>query len=148
MAQLIHQPGRLITGVDLSPRMLAKAAERNVYTTLVQSEIHRYFETVTQTFDAIIAADVLVYIGDLQDFFAGSASCLASGGHLIFSVETTQKSDFEVLPSGRFAHHLEYLQRLGAGHFSLDRIIPTNIRRDTIGFATGAIVFMRRTDAN
>ncbi len=146
MAQLIHQPGRLITGVDLSSGMLAKAAERKVYTTLIQSEIHRYFETVTQTFDAIIAADVLVYIGDLQALMAGAAKCLSSGGHLIVSVETTQKADFEILPSGRFAHRLEYLQRLSGDQFSLERIIPTNIRRDAIGFANGAIVFMRRLD--
>ena len=144
MAQLIHQPGRTITGVDLSPGMLAKAAQRDVYASLIQSEIHEYLAGATQTFDAIIAADVLVYIGDLQGFFAGAANCLAEGGHLIVSVETTHKPDFEVLPSGRFAHQLDYLQRLSAGTFALERIIPTNIRRDTIGFAAGAIVFMRR----
>jgi predicted TPR repeat methyltransferase len=143
MGQLIHAPGREITGVDLSSGMLAKAAERGVYSSLVEAEIHGFFAASDRTYDLVIAADVLVYIGDLEDFFAGAARCLNRGGLLIVSIETTNESDFKVLPSGRFAHQLSYISRITAGRFVVEREIPTEIRLDAQGAAYGAILLLR-----
>jgi predicted TPR repeat methyltransferase len=46
--------------------MLARATSRNVYDRLIESEIHDFLESTDDKFDLILAADMLLYIGDLQ----------------------------------------------------------------------------------
>ena len=55
-----------MTGVDLSPAMIAKARERGIYDELVAGDAAALLERERERiFDLIVAADSLVYIGDL-----------------------------------------------------------------------------------
>lgn len=63
-------------------------------------------------FDLVVAADVLVYFGRLDDVLAGFAAVSAPGATLIVSCERTTSDEaplgWRLLPSGRFAHTKEH----------------------------------------
>ncbi len=103
--------GRLI-GVDLSSGMITKARERAIYDELIAGEVVEELERRPATFDLIVAADVLVYLGDLTPLFNAAATALRPGGIFMFSVESTADADFLLRPTQRFAHSKAYLQRL------------------------------------
>ncbi|MFT5434794.1 MAG: putative TPR repeat methyltransferase, partial [Myxococcota bacterium] len=62
-AALKHRATR-IDGVDLSPAMIEKARERDVYDTLTVGEIDAYMSSSERQYGAVVAADVLMYLGD------------------------------------------------------------------------------------
>jgi predicted TPR repeat methyltransferase len=102
--------GRLV-GVDLSSAMLERARARDVYTELHRSELVAHLTSCPDSsFDAVTAADVLVYVGDLRPAFAQIARVLRQGGIAVFSLEAGTDPDFRILPSGRFTHHRVYVQ--------------------------------------
>jgi predicted TPR repeat methyltransferase len=107
--------GRL-TGVDLSPRMIAKANDRGIYDELIAGEVVSELEKRRGTLDLIVASDVLVYFGDLTHVFAATAEALRPGGVFLFSVEAGADAEFLLQPTQRFAHSMEYLQRLAASN--------------------------------
>lgn len=71
---LLRQIGTRLTGIDLSPRMLEKAAERQLYDRLIESEVGAFLAETNETFDLVIAADLLVYFGDLAPLLQGIAA--------------------------------------------------------------------------
>ena len=94
-------------GVDISAKMLEKAKKTGRYERLIKSDILEYLETKPQA-DLLIAADVLCYFSNLNEFFK-----LTKGYKLCFSVEALENSeDFALLPSGRCAHNKRYIKRL------------------------------------
>jgi predicted TPR repeat methyltransferase len=107
--------GSLI-GVDLSRRMLRESQARGIYDELIPAEVVEELERRTDELNLIVAADVLVYLGDLQRLFAAAATALRVGGILIFSVETTPEADFQLLPTLRYAHSTDYLHRLASSN--------------------------------
>ena len=112
-----------LTGIDLSPAMLAKARARGIYDELTERDVADYLRTAPSAgFDAIVAADVFIYIGELTQIFADVTRILADGGVFAFSVErTTGSSDFVLQSSGRYAQSIEYVARL-ALHYGLTEI--------------------------
>ena len=105
-----------LAGIDLSPDMLAKARERNVYHELVEGDLVRVMGKRTDRFDVIASAVVLYYIPDLGPFFREAARLLVPQGHLFFSVDpSADDMDVGVSPmDGSFAHSRAYLRRLAA----------------------------------
>ena len=61
-------------------------------------------------YDLIIAADTLVYLGDLRNVFAGAANRLSAGGTFLFTVEKSDTADFELGPKRRWRHSEDYLR--------------------------------------
>jgi predicted TPR repeat methyltransferase len=143
---LLRAPGRVVTGVDLSSLMSAKAAERGVYDTLVKAEIVNFLADTTETFDLVFAADVLVYIGDLAPVMAGAAQRLDPGGLFAFSIETTEAADYTVLVSGRFAHRRAYVEEVARDFFTVEQCIATQIRLDAKGPVAGMMFILRRRE--
>ena len=77
-----------LTGVDLSPAMIARARERGAYDVLVVSDATALIRRAAPaTFDLIVAADSLPYVGDLAPLFAAVASALKADGLIAFSLE-------------------------------------------------------------
>ena len=107
--------GANITGVDLSAQMLERAAARGVYARLVNGELGEEARAAAAgSYDAVLAADVFVYLGDLDAAFEAAARALAPGGVFAFSVEALANGDFALRPNGRYAHSPAYLRRLAA----------------------------------
>ena len=62
--ELISPYASALVGIDLSQRMLDVAAQKNIYSKLVNTDIYNVSDLENQ-FDLIIAADVFPYCGDL-----------------------------------------------------------------------------------
>lgn len=105
---------RSLTGVDLSGKMLDKARERGLYDTLACAELGAFLSGRADDCDLLVAADVLVYFGDLAPLFAQAHRALRAGGLFCFSVEAADGDgdDFALRASHRYAHSLPYLRRL------------------------------------
>ncbi|MHC1550120.1 class I SAM-dependent DNA methyltransferase [Phyllobacterium sp. K27] len=120
-----------LDGMDLSEAMLLKAAEKQVYDCLVKSDVNE-FEVEPGSADLVIAADVFVYVGDLDRAFAVVAKSLAVDGLFAFSVENQESSDEPVLqPSLRYTHSQAYIERLLSAHgMALISLARETIRLD------------------
>lgn len=103
----------MLTGVDLSPQMIAQAQATGFYDALHVADIEAWpFETKAR-FGRVIAADVFVYLGDLRHVFAGVRRVLRPGGLFLFTVERHEGAgDFVLQETRRWAHGEAYLKRL------------------------------------
>ncbi|SDG65879.1 MULTISPECIES: tetratricopeptide repeat protein [unclassified Duganella] len=111
-APYLRAYSRKLYGIDLSQQMLDKAAERGLYDELACADLLAYLHGRDAAFDLAVAADVFVYIGDLAPVFRAVHATLRPGGRFCFSVEAGEGADYMLRPSNRYAHTLEYLQRL------------------------------------
>ena len=106
-----------LTGVDLSAGMLQQAQARGLYDTLQRADITAFLQASQQRFDLVIAADVFIYLGDLEAVFAAVFRALAPDGCFCFSVEAADDAvDFELRRSSRYAQSARYVQRLAQQH--------------------------------
>jgi predicted TPR repeat methyltransferase len=112
LAGLLFKPraSRLI-GIDLSPAMIEKARARGIYDSLVVGDIETALD---DEYDLILAADTLVYLGDLGSVFAAVADHLAPGGFFLFTTEAKEgprdNPGFELGPKRRWRHGEAYLR--------------------------------------
>ena len=144
---LLRPLSRRLVGVDLSGLMLAKARELELYDELVQGEIAAVLEGRPGGFHIAVAADVFVYIGDLDGVFAAGAGALRPGGLFAFSVEACSdgEGDFRLGATRRYAHSLAYLQRLAAAHgFAVESSRRCAIRKENDQEVEGLLMVMRR----
>jgi len=111
---LIREHCSRLTGIDLSPGMLRKAAALEVYDFLVEGELVAFLNSDLPTrFDLSVCVDTLCYFGDLQPFMHALHAALNPGGIQIASVEHLADSsgpDYRVDPTGRYAHLPAYLK--------------------------------------
>lgn len=129
---LLRPYARHLTGVDLSPGMVAKAQARGGYDDLVVAELTAWLAEQPATCDLIVSADTLIYFGDLHPLFTAAASALRPGGWLAFTleeiIETETPPDFCLELSGRYRHSEAYLRRAlaeaGLILTTLERVTP------------------------
>lgn len=132
---------RHLVGVDLSARMLAKARDRNLYHRLERLDLLSMMKLESaSSYDLIVAADVFVYSGNLQDIIRETMRLLRPHGLVAFSVEALEKSasgdgredgpkDYQLIQTGRYVHSSRYVHKLASetGFKTID-ISPTRIR--------------------
>src|SRR5207249_5008145 len=82
----LRKHARRLVGVDLSEQMIARARARGAYDELAVSELTAFLQARDTSFDVIVSADTLIYIGDLRPFFEAAARRLTAGGLLVFTV--------------------------------------------------------------
>ncbi|WP_244434071.1 tetratricopeptide repeat protein [Azospirillum sp. B506] len=103
-----------LAGVDLSPRMVEKARHRGLYDELDVGDVVEAMERAPGGWDQLIAADVLVYIGDLVPIFAAAACALAPGGCFAATVERLPEGSspepFVLGATRRYAHTEIYVR--------------------------------------
>jgi predicted TPR repeat methyltransferase len=103
LATHLARPGRVIDGVDLSPRMLERARAKGLYSELHAAEIGEFLRATHEAWDLIVATDVFIYIADAGASFAPTLARLTPGGWFGFSIETSAGNDTELLPqTGRY----------------------------------------------
>lgn len=103
---------RTLDGIDLSPRMITAAQARNIYDRLDVGDIETTLGGARR-YGRIIAADVLVYLGDLAPLFAGIARTLEPGGLFFFTVEAKTGDDaspYALQETKRYHHREDYLR--------------------------------------
>jgi predicted TPR repeat methyltransferase len=106
---------RKLSGVDLSPRMLAAAAERKVYDELTAAELTAYLTAARQSYDLVVSVDTFVYFGDLAPLAAGLVKALRPGGRTVFTLELTTTdgahNGYVLNLHGRYGHTESYVRR-------------------------------------
>lgn len=95
-----------LDGVDLSPAMLSRARERGVYDKLERHELVDHLRRHRGAYDVVVAADVLVYFGELAPLLQAAAAALGRGGLLVFTVERAADpaAAYVLHPHGRYSH--------------------------------------------
>jgi predicted TPR repeat methyltransferase len=102
-----------LDGMDLSPAMIEKARARHIYDHLAVGDIETALAAPGPIYDLIVAADTLVYLGDLAPLFRGARARLRPDGYFLFTVEAGTE-DFALGPKRRWRHSETYLRRLAA----------------------------------
>lgn len=145
--------GRLV-GIDLSAEMIRVAADRRIYDDLHVSDIVQYLSSRSDEFDLVLAADVFVYVGDLQDTFQLVSSSLRSKGIFAFSVEaaddpTTEAMETVSLTDGyhlgttrRYSHSREYVRRTAIASGFAERVCEYATLRAQAGVDVGGWIFV------
>ena len=103
----------------LSGAMLARARALGLYRHLHRAEVlqhlHHHLQTTPERYAVLPAADVLIYLGDLQDLFAAARRVLLPGGVFAFTAEAAANDvNYELRTSLRCAHGQNYLLKLAA----------------------------------
>jgi len=112
---LLRPISRTLVGVDLSAAMIDKARERGVYDRLETGDILDVLRREPAAWDLLVAADVLMYLGDLTPTFEAASSALRAGGLLAFSVEAGQGHRYQLRKeTQRFTHSRPYLHHLAS----------------------------------
>lgn len=116
--ELFKPAAKKLIGIDLSNKMLDIAKQKNIYDELIVGDFNQYLATHENKFNLIVAGDVLVYLGDLQDTFKNVHHALTKKGLFVFNTETKEQPDpgFVITQSGRFIHHKNYIKQLAAEH--------------------------------
>jgi predicted TPR repeat methyltransferase len=106
-----------LTGIDLAAAMIEKSRQTALYDDLVASDIHDYLCSTTMQFDLVVAADVFIYVGELDRLFGLLTQRMKLHGWLGFTVELpSDESALQLLPSLRYAHSAQYIQGLAQRH--------------------------------
>ncbi|KAA0685910.1 tetratricopeptide repeat protein [Azospirillum brasilense] len=107
-----------LAGVDLAPRMVEKARARALYDELSVGDVAAAVEAAPGAWDLLVAADVLVYLGNLTALFEGAAKALRPAGRFAATVERLDgeaaASGYALGPSRRYAHSEAYLREMAA----------------------------------
>jgi predicted TPR repeat methyltransferase len=121
-----------LDGLDLSRRMVERAAATGAYDEVTQGDLVQYLQQTARRYELVIAADVFVYVGALETVFEGAARILQPGGMFCFTVETAPGAgDLVLQPSLRYAHSAAYIRKLAQDHgFDISATQPQTIRDD------------------
>lgn len=137
-----------LTGIDLSPGMLAKAQARGVYHRLMAGDLLDVLagEPEAST-DLATAADVFIYLGDLSEVLARIARVLAPGGLAAFTVQSHDEGDAPVRLGGdaRFSHSRAHvLATAAAAGLGPVSVTPAAVRRENGAGVPGLVALLRK----
>lgn len=150
---LIRAHCERLTGIDLSPGMLQKAAGLEVYDFLVEGELVGFLNSDLPTrFDLAVCVDTLCYLGDLQPFMRALCAALKPGGVQIASVEhlaDPSGPDYRVDPTGRYAHTPAYLRNCAENAGLVYESEKPVVLRQELGKEVHGLVFhVRKPDTS
>ncbi len=130
-----HIQAAHLVGIDLSPDMLAKAREKNLYQDLIEGDLVAVMAQRADRFDIVAATVVLYYMADLAPFFRQSARLLVPGGYLFFSTDSAPDSmEIGVSGEGEYAHSRAYVRRLAAATGFTEIAVRIMAHRGNPGF--------------
>lgn len=109
-AAYFRDRARKLTGVDLSPAMIEQARSKNLYDRLAAAELVEFLRGEAEaSAEFAAAADVFVYIGDLDPVFSAVARVLVPGGLIAFTAQSGDGEGYFVGPDLRYSHGRDYL---------------------------------------
>jgi predicted TPR repeat methyltransferase len=148
---LLRPLAKRLTGVDLSPKMLAKAAALGLYDQLNCAELTEYLASCGRHYDLALSADVLCYFGDLSMAFSRVFGALKAGGRFCCSLEAAENADLQgsyvLRTHGRYQHTRSYVETaLAAAGFQGATISEGNLRYEHQHAVAGFVVVATRSD--
>ena len=116
-APLLRPLARRLAGVDLSPRMVARAAATRLYDELHVAELLAHLAGTRARHDLVVACDVFIYLGNLAPAFDAVARVLEPHGVFAFTVEEGHAdAGYDLLPTLRYTHSEAWLRELARAH--------------------------------
>ncbi len=154
-APLLRPHCDALDGVDISGEMLKQAAKLGLYRELVQADIGEFLSSARvaqpSDVDLVVAADVLIYIGEPSVVLREVARLLSPGGLFAFTIELPPQGDegdddnFVLLPSLRYAHSQRSVRRLAAQcGLQVEEVRTAAIRHEQGQPVPGLCVTLRR----
>jgi predicted TPR repeat methyltransferase len=140
---------RRLAGVDLSTKMLEKAADRGLYDSLTAAELGSHLRSCAQAFDLVAACDTLNYFGDLREVLEAARASLRPKGLLLFTLEHavdegSAAGGYRLHPDGRYMHTETYVRRtLAETGFDAVAVGTDVLRREGETYVAGLIVSAR-----
>lgn len=148
-ARWLRDYAKRLHGVDLSPRMLDKAAEKKLYDNLIEAELTAFLDNCGDEYDLLVAADTLVYVGAIESTLAAAHGALRDDGILLFSLEKlgedVEGPGYRMEPSGRYTHRSDYVRRwLEQVGFKVQQFVEADLREDGGARVSGYLVLAQR----
>jgi predicted TPR repeat methyltransferase len=132
-----------LDGIDLSPAMIEQARSSGIYDGLAIGDIESGL--TAEAYELIIAADTLVYLGDLEAIMQSVARALRPDGFFLFTVEQKEGEGFELGPKRRWRHSESYLRTLaGANGLEVVGLLACNPRTEAGVPVEGLAVALRK----
>ncbi len=139
---------RHLTGVDLSPGMIAQARPKGIYDRLETGELLEFLaaeRAARRRYDLVIAADVFVYLFDLAIVARAVADVLGVGGLFAFTVETHGGDGVELGEKLRYRHGAAHVRAaVAAGPLQLLELAPVATRIESGGTVPGLLAVAMR----
>lgn len=137
-----------LVGIDLSAKMLARAQRRDVYDALEKAEFIAYLSGIEEGYDAIIAADALCYVGQMDSFAEHALRAMRPGAPLVATFEANEDDeDIALPPTGRYTHGRDYLERtFEVAGFTDITIVPCILRLEQAVPVNGWLLSAIRPD--
>lgn len=148
LGPLLRDRAIRLVGVDLSPQMLARAEARGSYDELVEGELTTFLRQRPASFDVLVSADTLNYIGDLRPVFAAAHAALRPQGLFVLTLEHGgEVTTYQLERSGRFTHHMGWVRdELEVAGFEAPTITPCVLRREGGAEVAGIVVASARPE--
>ena len=145
---LLRPHTQRLTGLDLSAAMLDKAARAGAYDTLEQRDIVEFLAASGDRYDAVVAADVFIYVGALDEVFRLLAARMPAGGVFAFTVEESAAEEVVLRESLRYAHSEGGLRRLAERHgFRIDALERRPVREEQRQPIAGLFCWLEKSGA-
>lgn len=136
-----------LSGVDLSAKMIEHAEAKRIYDSLYVDEIVKFLQSSTTSYDLFIAADVLIYRGELHTLFEAAAEKSLPGALFCFSTEKTEENDWIIQPTGRYAHNSDYVRKTAADNGWIELLSEeAYTRRERDSWIKSTLYVMKRSE--
>jgi predicted TPR repeat methyltransferase len=133
-----------LAGADLSPRMIDRARERNLYDELQVGDVVTVLKESRRRYDLFVCADVFPYIGNVEPLFSAVASHAEAGALFVLSTELCSGDGFMLRASGRYAHSQNYLRDVAIGSgFSITTMRTENLRKQKDYWTPGDLIVLQ-----
>jgi predicted TPR repeat methyltransferase len=141
---------RHLTGIDLSPGMIAEARAKGIYNRLQTGELAEFLaveRSASRRYDLVVAADVFVYLFDLGPVVRAVADVLSPGGLFAFTVETHDGDGVDLGAELRYRHGVAHVRAaVLSAPLQLLELAPVTTRIESGGPVAGLLaVAMRPT---
>lgn len=132
MGSLLYHQAQMMTGVDVSTKMLEIAKQKKYYEHLIHNDIIDFLQhSKPRTYDLIVATDVFVYFGDLNDVFSAIQKSLCRKGRFLFSIELAMEKNWVLNQRGRYAHPTTLIEKWALkNQFKIQQTTKINMRKE------------------
>jgi predicted TPR repeat methyltransferase len=129
-------------GVDLSPGMIEQARAGGLYAELEVDDMTAALQKQPDvSADLILAADAMVYVGELADVLNEVPRVLTAGGLVAFTVETHDGDGIIIGEGLRYAHGADYVRAvIASASLILVHFAPASPRTDKGAPVRGLVV--------
>lgn len=133
-----------LTGFDLSPRMIEQAEKKKIYDALQAGEVTHLLARSAEPFDLFVAADVFVYLGNLEPLFHAVRDSSLENALFAFSTEISDENEYLLAKTGRYAHCQSYIRSLADKHgFAVKSVQSAPIRKERDDWLIGNIFVLQ-----